>query len=160
MSTPQLEVEVVYARGVFNEAFESSTPDLREAAESYRTLLNEYLEKLDQSSPGTSATEQTHGRPLSLGAAAKPALDDSIEWVRAELGRVSLALDERRPEVSEFQDKELTCENCRQEFTWDAGEQEFFREKGLTSELKRCQECRQANKQRRTDRDARKGDGT
>jgi len=160
MLPPQLEVEVVYARGVFNEALERFAPALREAAESYRALLNEYLKKLDQSSPGMSTTEQTHGRPLSLGAAAKLALDDSIEWVRAELDRVSLALDGRRPEVSEFQDKELTCENCRQEFTWDAGEQEFFREKGLTSELKRCQECRQANKQRRTDRDARKGDGT
>ncbi len=58
----------------------------------YRALLNEYPKKLDQSSPGMSTTEQTHGRPLSLGAAAKLALDDSIEWVPAELDRVSLAL--------------------------------------------------------------------
>ena len=92
MSPPQLEVEVVYAREVFKEALERSAPGLREAAVSYRVLLNEYLMKLDQSSPGMSTTEQTHGRPLSLGAAAKLALDDSIEWVRAELDRVSLAL--------------------------------------------------------------------
>jgi hypothetical protein len=36
--------------------------------------------------------EQTPGRPSSLGAAAKPALDDSVEWARAEFDRVSLAL--------------------------------------------------------------------
>jgi len=37
-----------YARGVFNEAVERSASALREAAESYRALLNEYLKKLNQ----------------------------------------------------------------------------------------------------------------
>jgi len=92
MSPQQLEVEMVYAREVFNEALGRSAPDLREAAEGYRALLNKYLEKLHQSTPGVPTMEQTHGRPLSLGAAAKPALDDSIEWARAEWDRVSLAL--------------------------------------------------------------------
>jgi len=160
MLPPQLEVEVVYARGVFNEALERFAPALREAAESYRALLNEYLKKLDQSSPGMSTTEQTHGRPLSLGAAAKLALDDSIEWVRAELDRVSLALDGRRPEASELQDKVLTCADCGQEFRWEAGEQEFFHEKGLTNESKRCKDCRQANKHHRAGRKAGNGAGT
>ncbi len=92
MSSPQLEVEMVYAREVFNEALERSAPDLREAAEGYRALLNEYLEKLHQYTPGVPAMEQTHGRGLSFGVAAKPALDDSVEWARAEWTRVSLAL--------------------------------------------------------------------
>ncbi len=92
MSPPQLEVELVYAREVFNEALERSVPGLREAAEGYRALLNAYSEKLHQSFPGVPTAEQTHGRPLSLGAAAKPALDDSLDWARAELDRVSLAL--------------------------------------------------------------------
>ena len=92
MSTPQLEAELVYARGVFNEALERSAPGLREAAESYRALLNEYLEKRHRYFPGAPTTEHTLGRPLSLGAATKPALDDSFKWARAELDRVSLAL--------------------------------------------------------------------
>ena len=92
MSPPQLEVEMVYAREVFNEALERSAPDLREAAEGYRALLNEYLEKLHQSTPSVPTMEQTYGRGVSLGAAAKPALDDSVEWARAEFDRVSLAL--------------------------------------------------------------------
>ncbi len=68
----------------------------------------------------------------------------------------------RREEVSErgeLQDQVLTCENCRQEFTWEAGAQEFFREMGFTSEPKRCQECRQASNRRRIERDATKGAG-
>ncbi len=62
-------------------------------------------------------------------------------------------------EREEFQDRTLKSADCGQEFTWAAGEQEYFREKGLTNDPKRCQECRQANKQRRSEREARKGAG-
>jgi len=41
-------------------------------------------------------------------------------------------------ERGELQDKVLTCVDCKQEFTWDVGAQEFFREKGLTNEPKHC----------------------
>jgi len=61
----------------------------------------------------------------------------------------------KEPEV--FQDKVLTCVDCQQEFTWEAGSQEYFREMGITSEPKRCEECRQAFYLRRATRDARKG---
>ncbi len=70
---------------------------------------------------------------------------------------------ERREEVSEreeLQDKVLTCENCRQEFTWDTGSQEFFRERGFMNEPSRCRECRQAIYLRRAGRAARKGTDT
>ena len=69
----------------------------------------------------------------------------------------------RREEVSErgeLQDQVLTCENCRQEFARNAGAQAFFREKGLTSEPKLCQDCIQANRQRRDEQEATKGVGT
>ena len=54
----------------------------------------------------------------------------------------------KEPEV--FQDKVLTCADCRQEFTWDAGSQEFFRERGFMNEPGSCRGCRQANYLRRT----------
>ncbi|MDQ3252432.1 MAG: zinc-ribbon domain-containing protein [Acidobacteriota bacterium] len=62
-------------------------------------------------------------------------------------------------ESEEFEDRTLKCVDCGEDFTWAAGEQDYFREKGLTNDPKRCQECRQANKQRRVERDARKGAG-
>jgi hypothetical protein len=51
--------------------------------------------------------------------------------------------------MTETQDKELKCLDCGQEFTWSAGEQEFFHEKGFTESPKRCKTCRQAKKDQR-----------
>lgn len=45
-----------------------------------------------------------------------------------------------------FQDKSLRCVECGMEFTFDAGEQEFFQSRGYTNEPKRCPSCRQAKK--------------
>jgi hypothetical protein len=51
--------------------------------------------------------------------------------------------------MGEYNDRQLTCADCNREFTWTAGEQEFFREKGFTNPPKRCKECRQAKKEQR-----------
>ena len=61
-------------------------------------------------------------------------------------------MSERR----ELQDQVLTCENCRQEFTWEAGAQEYFREMGFTSEPTLCEKCRRASNRRHFSQDARK----
>ena len=47
-----------------------------------------------------------------------------------------------------FTDKMLTCRDCGREFTFTAGEQEFYQSRGLMHEPRRCPECRSA---RRTD---------
>ena len=47
-----------------------------------------------------------------------------------------------------YQDKTLTCRDCNNPFTFTAGEQEFFIEKGFTNEPGRCTECRTARKAR------------
>lgn len=47
-----------------------------------------------------------------------------------------------------YQDKVLICKDCGKKFIWTAGEQEFYAEKGLESEPKRCKECREARKRR------------
>lgn len=39
-------------------------------------------------------------------------------------------------------DKTLTCRDCGSQFTFTAGEQEFFRSKGLLNEPGRCPGCR------------------
>ena len=43
-----------------------------------------------------------------------------------------------------FADKTLRCRDCEQEFTFTAGEQEFYAEKGFQNEPTRCRECRDA----------------
>jgi CxxC-x17-CxxC domain-containing protein len=45
-----------------------------------------------------------------------------------------------------YQDKTLTCRDCGQQFTFTAGEQEFFASRGFTNEPGRCPECRAARK--------------
>jgi CxxC-x17-CxxC domain-containing protein len=46
-------------------------------------------------------------------------------------------------------DRTLTCRDCGQEFTFTAGEQAFYQERGF-SEPQRCQSCRSARKAQRT----------
>ena len=48
-----------------------------------------------------------------------------------------------------FQDKSLQCSDCGLEFTFTAGEQEFYASRGLQNEPKRCPECRRAKKAER-----------
>ncbi|MBI2854426.1 MAG: zinc-ribbon domain containing protein [Chloroflexi bacterium] len=49
-----------------------------------------------------------------------------------------------------FGDKTLTCRDCGQQFTFTAGEQEFYASRGLRNEPSRCPTCRQARRQART----------
>jgi len=44
-----------------------------------------------------------------------------------------------------FEDKSVKCVDCNEEFTFTAGEQEFYNERGYT-EPKRCKPCRDAKK--------------
>ncbi|HEY0604138.1 MAG TPA: zinc-ribbon domain containing protein [Herpetosiphonaceae bacterium] len=48
-----------------------------------------------------------------------------------------------------FADKTLTCRDCGAAFTFTAGEQEFYAQKGFDNEPTRCQNCRRARKQNR-----------
>ena len=49
---------------------------------------------------------------------------------------------------AEFQDKNILCIDCGEEFVWSNGEQIFFRDKGLTNPPKRCKNCKQAKNDR------------
>jgi CxxC-x17-CxxC domain-containing protein len=46
-----------------------------------------------------------------------------------------------------FVDQVLYCRDCNQEFTFTAGEQEFFASRGLTNTPTRCPACRAVRKQ-------------
>lgn len=48
-----------------------------------------------------------------------------------------------------MQDEKLICEECKVEFEFTVGEQEFYAERGLTNKPKRCPECRKARKQQK-----------
>lgn len=40
----------------------------------------------------------------------------------------------------------MVCKDCGAEFTFTAGEQEFYAEKGFQNEPGRCKDCRQSRK--------------
>jgi len=44
-----------------------------------------------------------------------------------------------------MEDKTITCDACKEEFVFTAGEQEFYTERGFT-EPKKCKPCRDAAK--------------
>lgn len=49
---------------------------------------------------------------------------------------------------TKFDDKGIVCIDCGNEFIWTAGEQAFFRDKGLVNPPKRCRGCKQAKNER------------
>jgi CxxC-x17-CxxC domain-containing protein len=51
-------------------------------------------------------------------------------------------------EDSEPKDKNISCIDCEGDFVWTAGEQKFYRDKGLQNPPKRCKECKQAKNER------------
>lgn len=53
----------------------------------------------------------------------------------------------------EFEDKTLVCQDCGNEFVFTAGEQAFYKEKGLDNEPKRCKECREKRKAARAEKE-------
>jgi CxxC-x17-CxxC domain-containing protein len=56
--------------------------------------------------------------------------------------------------MMDFQDRPLQCLDCKNEFIFTAGEQEFYERKGFREIPKRCKPCRDARKTRRTNVDA------
>jgi CxxC-x17-CxxC domain-containing protein len=48
-----------------------------------------------------------------------------------------------------FADRTLTCRDCGQAFTFTSGEQEFFAQKGFTSDPSRCPTCRASRRSER-----------
>jgi CxxC-x17-CxxC domain-containing protein len=51
-----------------------------------------------------------------------------------------------------YQDKSIVCSDCGATFTFTAGEQESFAQRGYTNEPKRCMTCRASRKQQQGDR--------
>ncbi len=48
--------------------------------------------------------------------------------------------------MANAEDKSITCVDCGEEFLFTAGEQAFYRERGLTNEPTRCKNCREKRK--------------
>ncbi|HLW36831.1 MAG TPA: zinc-ribbon domain containing protein [Candidatus Eremiobacteraceae bacterium] len=48
-----------------------------------------------------------------------------------------------------YSDQLLTCVDCGAQFTFTAGEQEFYAQKGFQNKPNRCPDCRQARKANR-----------
>ena len=48
----------------------------------------------------------------------------------------------------DFDDVEIECIDCGENFVWTGGEQLFFRDKGLKHPPKRCKPCKKAKNER------------
>jgi len=59
----------------------------------------------------------------------------NVEWNHTEI-------------ETEFQDRNIRCVDCNEDFIWTGGEQTFFHDKGLKNEPKRCKPCKQAKNER------------
>jgi N-acetylglutamate synthase-like GNAT family acetyltransferase len=46
------------------------------------------------------------------------------------------------------EDVTITCADCKAEFVWTIGEQEFYRNLGFTNAPKHCKACREKKRQR------------
>jgi CxxC-x17-CxxC domain-containing protein len=51
--------------------------------------------------------------------------------------------------MATLQDKSITCVDCGEEFIFTVGEQEFYRDHGLTHAPTRCKRCRESRKGQR-----------
>jgi CxxC-x17-CxxC domain-containing protein len=51
--------------------------------------------------------------------------------------------------MTDLQDRLITCVDCGEEFTFTVGEQEFYRDRGLTNAPTRCKACREKRKGQR-----------
>lgn len=51
-------------------------------------------------------------------------------------------------DAPDVEDANIDCIDCGEQFVWTAGEQIFFRDKGLENPPKRCKTCKQAKNQR------------
>ena len=51
-----------------------------------------------------------------------------------------------------MEDKKIICKDCGQEFIFSVAEQEFFKEKGLEHEPKRCVSCRHKRRHARKEK--------
>lgn len=49
----------------------------------------------------------------------------------------------------DFQDKQLTCSDCTEQFLFSVSEQAFYKEKNLKNEPRRCPNCRIISRLRR-----------
>lgn len=48
----------------------------------------------------------------------------------------------------DVQNKTLVCKDCKEDFIWTVGEQNFYSSKGLKNKPTRCKECRKKNRQK------------
>lgn len=47
-----------------------------------------------------------------------------------------------------YTDRDMSCVECGQQFTFTSSEQEFFASRGYTNDPKRCPSCREARRSR------------
>lgn len=56
-------------------------------------------------------------------------------------------MKQRKEKVSNMEDKRIECKDCKKEFIFTVGEQEFYNIKGYKEPL-RCKQCRTNKKEK------------
>lgn len=60
--------------------------------------------------------------------------------------------------MNDLKAKTIICLECREDFIFDVGEQEFFQEKGFV-EPKRCPNCRRKRREEKEKKERENGNG-
>jgi CxxC-x17-CxxC domain-containing protein len=87
------------------------------------------------------------GRKVKIIPEGRLRQSDGEGWDCPRLGK--LLSKHGGIDLMEFTDKTLNCGECGAGFTFTAGEQEFYHEKGFQNEPKRCPDCRTSRKRDR-----------
>ncbi len=88
---------------------------------------------------------------LHLIAFAEAIVDGTREFPNMSVGEIEEISDHEGTETdpgAEFTDLNIICIDCRQNFVWTAGEQTFYRDKGLINPPKRCRPCKKRKNER------------
>jgi small nuclear ribonucleoprotein (snRNP)-like protein len=75
--------------------------------------------------------------------------------VKAAAIEAKKAAAQATAEAAGFADIQLSCKGCKEQFTWTAGTQQYYEQKGLTNAPKRCTACLKAQRERRKEKEDR-----
>src|SRR5437588_11933530 len=95
--------------------------------------------------PGARSGKSLAGR--APGRALFSVLTRGLRSLRRNRGVERWDFSPGKEKDMAYVDQVLYCRDCNQEFTFTAGEQEFFASRALTNAPTRCPACRDAAKQ-------------
>jgi small nuclear ribonucleoprotein (snRNP)-like protein len=102
-----------------------------------------------------TAVARASGGPIPAAAQARMEEKAAADAVKAAAIEAKKAAAQATAEAAGFADIQLSCKGCKEQFTWTAGTQQYYEQKGLTNAPKRCTACLKAQRERRKEKEDR-----